>query len=61
MIQMVPNEKYQCRPCSHRIQPIEHIKARASRKRDVIHRENLRPERISFESVLKSEMDKLEK
>lgn len=45
----------------HRIQPIEHIKARASRKRDVIHREKLRPERISFESVLKSEMDKLDK
>lgn len=45
----------------HRIQPIEHIKVRASRKRDVIHRENLKPERISFESVLKSEMDKLEK
>ena len=45
----------------HRVQPIEHIKARVSRKRDVIHREKLRPERISFESVLKSEMDKLDK
>lgn len=45
----------------HRVQPIEHIKARASRKRDIIHREKVRPEHISFENVLKSEMDKLEK
>lgn len=45
----------------HRVQPIEHIKARPSRKRDIVHREKVRPQHISFENILNSEIDKLKK